>query len=216
MATLGPREVPSPSISLMISGSQRGTLTLFLLISGLWQLVSDRENPAFEFLQVFWPCPSEQVFTPRAPTFTWSHTSLLQQTALLTPGGPESLAASDTALTLWGSRWRNECCCGFSDWCIPASWWVGVPPPPPCSWQSHVLHLQSSISSGSSSTVPVATGCSLVRSVTQLTHTGARKCPVIRRNSISEAAHLDKPFKSHCPHQDISIFTVPKPSLSLM
>lgn len=41
-----------PSISLMVSGSQRGTLTRFLLINHLWQSISDRENPAFKFLQV--------------------------------------------------------------------------------------------------------------------------------------------------------------------
>lgn len=37
MGTLGPQHVPSPSISLMIRGSQRGTMTLFLsVVYGSW------------------------------------------------------------------------------------------------------------------------------------------------------------------------------------
>lgn len=92
------------------------------------------------------------------------------------------------------------------------------------SWQGHFLHLHSPISSGSPSTFPLATGCSLVRSVTQLKHTGAQKCELLvsselparnrllRINDISEAAHLDEPFKSHCPHQDTSVLQFLNPT----
>lgn len=45
--------------------------------------------------------------------------------------GPWELGSLWHSHHIMGSRWRNECCCGFSDWCTPASWWVGVPPPPP-------------------------------------------------------------------------------------
>lgn len=145
--------------------------------------------------------------TPRAPTFTWSHTSLLQQTALLAPN--DSLRAWQplTQLSHYGEA--------GGEMNVAVSSQTGIYQPPDgwechhphlASWQSHFLHLQSPISSGRTSTFPVLTGCSLVRSVTQLRHAGARKWELlvsgelpakhqlIRRNDISEAAHLDNLF----------------------
>lgn len=96
------------------------------------------------------------------------------------------------------------------------------------SRRSCFLHLQSPISSVSTSTFPPATQCSLVKFVTQCQYAGAQKCELlmsselpakqwmirvsIHQNDISEAAHRDQPFKSHYPHQDISILQFLKPT----
>lgn len=96
------------------------------------------------------------------------------------------------------------------------------------SRQSHFLHLQSPISSVSTSTFPPAMRRSMKKLMTQLKHAGAQKCELvmsgelpakqwmmrvsIHQNDISEGAHLDQLFQSHCPRQDISILQFLNPT----
>lgn len=142
----------------------------------------------------------------------------------MTPVGPGSLAASGTALTLWGSRWRYECCCGFSDWHIPASRWVAVPSPPPCLLaklfpapaKPHLLRQHQHCPSGHRMLIgEVCDTAQTLRNVSCSCPVSSQLSTRGSRNDISEAAHLDKPFRSHCPQQDISVLQFLNPLLDV-